>query len=52
MFCANVGNKATVGDVVEGQERGWRADNKEPLYSKEGDAIWAVFGQESEAKAQ
>jgi hypothetical protein len=41
-----------VGDVVEGKKRGRSADDKESLYSEERDAVWTVFGQESDSKAR
>lgn len=52
VLCANVGNEVAVGDVVEGEERGGRADDKEFLYGKEAETVWTVFGQVSEHEAQ
>lgn len=52
MFCTDTGDEASVGNVIEGKKRGWRADDKKLLYSEDANAVWAVFGYVSESEAQ
>ena len=52
VFCTNVGNEVPIGDIVEGEERGWEADDEEFLQGKEGEVIWTVFAQVSEKETQ
>lgn len=52
MFCTDVRNEVPVCDIVEGEERGRRADDKELLYGKEAEAVWIVFGQVPQKEAQ
>ena len=52
MFCADGGNEVTIGDVVEGEVGGRRADDKGFLYGKDAEAVWTEFGQVSEKEAQ
>lgn len=52
VLCTDVGDEASVGDVVEGEKRGWRADDKKLLYGEDTNAFWAVFGHASENKTE
>jgi hypothetical protein len=52
MFYTDIGNKVAIGDVVEGEKRGRRADDKEFFYGKNAEAVWTVFGQVSQKEAQ
>ena len=47
-----MGDEASIGDVVKGKKRGRCADNKQLLYGKDNNAVWAELGHESESEAQ
>ena len=52
MFCADVGDKTPIGDVVEGEECGRRADGKQLFRGEEGKAVRVGFELMSENVTQ
>jgi len=52
MFRSDMGDEAAIDDVIEGKKCGWCTDDQQLLYGEENDAVWFVFGQESEGEPQ